>query len=117
MEQDYNVDTTRDSRVILDISYGGLFGGYAFSVDNKVFGNDILLSPSFWFDNLVTLQMEKNNRVINQNNKQLVFIGIGEAENMGECKPHLKHFIRHCKTTTLPLNWKKIWKRTWITWV
>ena len=40
-----------------------------------------MLSPSFWFDNLVTLQMEKDNRAIIKNKKQLVFMGIGEAED------------------------------------
>jgi uncharacterized protein len=62
IEKDYSVDTARASRVILGHSYGGLFAGYAYSVNNKVFGNYILLSPSFWFDNLVALQMEKDNR-------------------------------------------------------
>ena len=81
IEQDYSVDTTRAGRVILGHSYGGLFGGYAYCVDNKVFVNYILLSPSFWFDNLVALQMEKDNRATNKNKKQLVFMGIGEAED------------------------------------
>ena len=81
IEQDYSVDTTRFGRVILGHSYGGLFGGYAYSVNNKVFGNYILLSPSFWFDNQVTLRMEKDNRAAIKNKKQLVFMGIGEAED------------------------------------
>lgn len=80
MEQEYNADTSRDSRVILGHSYGGLFGGYAFCVNNKVFGNYILLSPSFWFDNYISLQMEKDNRMNNKNSKQLVYMGIGENE-------------------------------------
>lgn len=80
MEQDYQADTTRDGRVIIGHSYGGLFGAYALSVNNKVFGNYIILSPSLWFDNYVTLQMEKDNRANNKNSKQLVFMGIGENE-------------------------------------
>lgn len=80
MEQDYQADTTRASRVILGHSYGGLFGAYAFSVNNKVFGNYIMLSPSLWFDNYVPLQMEKDNRANNKINKQLVFMGIGQNE-------------------------------------
>ncbi len=80
MEQDYHADTARDSRVILGHSYGGLFGSYAFSVHNKVFGNYILLSPSLWFDNYVALQMENENREKNKYRKQLVFMGIGELE-------------------------------------
>jgi predicted alpha/beta superfamily hydrolase len=80
MEDDYQADTARDSRAILGHSYGGLFGGYAFCVNNKVFGNYIMLSPSFWFDNYVPLQMEKDHRANNKIQKQLVFMGIGEKE-------------------------------------
>jgi len=80
MEQDYQADTARDSRVIIGHSYGGLFGGYAFCVNNKVFGNYIMLSPSFWFDNYVPLQMENDNRAKNKIRKQLIFMGIGESE-------------------------------------
>lgn len=80
MEQDYQADTARDSRTLLGHSYGGLFGGYAFSVNNAVFGNYIMLSPSFWFDNRVALQMEIDNRVKNKDKKQLVYMGIGENE-------------------------------------
>jgi predicted alpha/beta superfamily hydrolase len=80
MEQDYQADPDRSGRVILGHSYGGLFGEYAFSMHNKVFGNYILLSPSLWFDNYIPLQMEKDNRENIKNEKQLVFMGIGEKE-------------------------------------
>ncbi len=80
MEQDYSAETTRDSRVILGHSYGGLFGAYAFSENNKVFGNYIMLSPSLWFDNEVSLQMEANSRANIKDQKQLVFMGIGGNE-------------------------------------
>ena len=94
IEQDYNADTSRATRVILGHSYGGLFGGYAFSVNNKTFGNYIMLSPSFWFDSLVALQMEKDNRSINKNKKQLVFMGIGEAENAGRMQAPFEAFYQ-----------------------
>ena len=80
IQQDFNADTSRDSRVILGHSYGGLFAGYAFAIHNNVFGNYIMLSPSFWFDNKVALQMEKDNRNAIKGTKQLVFMGIGGAE-------------------------------------
>ncbi|MBK7873610.1 MAG: alpha/beta hydrolase [Saprospiraceae bacterium] len=83
IEENISVDTARSSRVILGHSYGGLFGAYAFSANNKLFGNYILLSPSLWFDNLISLQFEKDNRAENKNRTQLVFMGIGEAENLG----------------------------------
>jgi predicted alpha/beta superfamily hydrolase len=94
IEQDYNADTSRSGRVILGHSYGGLFGGYAFSVNNKVFGNYIMLSPSFWFDNLVALKMESENRETNKSRKQLVFMGIGEAENAGRMQAPFEAFYQ-----------------------
>lgn len=92
IEQEFNADTSRSGRVILGHSYGGLFGGCAFAVNNNVFGNYILLSPSFWFDNLVALKLEKNYRDINKNKKQLVFMGIGEAENLGRMQAPFEAF-------------------------
>lgn len=83
IEHDFSADTTRESRVILGHSYGGLFGAYAFAVNNKVFGNYIMLSPSLWFDNEISMIQEKQNRVENKDIHQLVFMGIGEAENSG----------------------------------
>ncbi len=92
IEMDYNADTSRGSRVILGHSYGGLFGTYAFCINNKVFGNYTLLSPSFWFDKYVMLQMEKENRRNNKNKKQLVFMGIGEKEESDRMLAPFKDF-------------------------
>jgi predicted alpha/beta superfamily hydrolase len=91
MEQDYQAKTARESRVILGHSYGGLFGEYAFCIRNNVFGNYIMLSPSLWFDNYIPLQMEKDSRANNKNEKQLVFLGIGENEEGDRCS-HLRKF-------------------------
>lgn len=92
IEQDFNAETTRESRVILGHSYGGLFGAYAFAVNNKLFGNYIMLSPSLWFDNETTLRMEKQSRVDNKDISQLVFLGIGEAENSGRMQAPFEAF-------------------------
>ena len=83
MEQDFSVDTARTGRVILGHSYGGLFGACVLAVDNKLFGNYIILSPSIWFDNEVSLQLEIANRAANKDRQQLVFMGLGAAENDG----------------------------------
>lgn len=80
IQQQFHADTSRSSRTILGHSYGGLFGAYAFTKHNEVFGNYIMLSPSLWFDSMITLQYEKDNRAANKLNKQLVFMGIGENE-------------------------------------
>lgn len=98
IERDFSADTTRAGRVILGHSYGGLFGGCAFAVNNKVFGNYILLSPSFWFDNLVALKLEKNYRESIKNKKQLVFMGIGEAENSGRMQAPFEAFYQVLQT-------------------
>lgn len=101
MEQDFNADTSRSGRVILGHSYGGLFGGYAFTVNNRLFGNYILLSPSFWFDDLVALQLEASYRAANKGSKQLVFMGIGEAENAGRMQAPFEAFY-HALLTNYP---------------
>ncbi len=94
IEQDYHVDTSRAGRVILGHSYGGLFGAYTFCVNQQLFGHYLMLSPSLWFDNLVTLQLEKDNRDLNRNSHALVFLGIGEAENSGRMQAPFESFYQ-----------------------
>jgi len=94
IEQDFSVDTTRSSRVILGHSYGGLFGACALAVNNQLFGNYILLSPSIWYDNEVSLLLEKENREKNRDNQQLVFLGIGELENSGRMQAPFEAFYQ-----------------------
>lgn len=92
IEAQFGVDTARSSRVILGHSYGGLFGANAFCSDNELFGNYILLSPSLWFDNLISLQLEKDYREQNKDRSQLVFMGIGAAENLGRMQAPFEAF-------------------------
>lgn len=94
IESDFGADTIRESRAILGHSFGGLLGAYAFTNHNKVFGNYILLSPSLWYDNEVTLRFEKQHRDTNKNNQQLVFLGLGEMENGGRM---LAPFMAFCQ--------------------
>jgi predicted alpha/beta superfamily hydrolase len=94
IERDFSVDTTRSSRVILGHSYGGLFGAFALAANNNLFGNYILLSPSIWFDNEVSLLMEKQNRPTNMKKHQLVFLGIGELENAGRMQAPFEAFYQ-----------------------
>lgn len=84
MENDYGADTLRKNRTILGHSFGGLCGAYAFTNYNKVFGNYILLSPSLWYADEIVFKFEQENRNINKNNHQLVFLGMGEMENSGQ---------------------------------
>jgi predicted alpha/beta superfamily hydrolase len=83
IEKDFRADPTRKSRVILGHSYGGLFGACVLAVDNDLFGNYIILSPSIWFDNEVAMELEKQSRINNKDKEMLVFLGIGELENSG----------------------------------
>lgn len=94
MEAQFGVDTARSSRVILGHSYGGLFGANVFCVDNELFGNYILLSPSLWFDDLISLQLEKDYREHNKDRSQLVFMGIGAAENLGRMQAPFEAFYQ-----------------------
>ena len=94
MEEQFGVDTARSSRVILGHSYGGLFGANVFCVDNELFGNYILLSPSLWFDDLISLQLEADYRQHNKDRSQLVFMGIGAAENLGRMQAPFEAFYQ-----------------------
>lgn len=94
IERDFRVEKTRESRAILGHSYGGLFGAYAFAVNNKVFGNYIMLSPSLWFDNEIAMVLEKEHRNINKDIFQSVFLGIGEAENIGQMQAPFEAYYK-----------------------
>jgi predicted alpha/beta superfamily hydrolase len=94
MQHDFPLDTARTKRAILGHSYGGLFGACVMAVDNTLFGNYILLSPSIWFDNEVSLQLELSYRSINRNRPQLVFLGIGAAENSGRMQAPFEAFYQ-----------------------
>ena len=97
MESDYGADTLRKNRIILGHSFGGLAAAYAFTNYNNVFGNYIILSPSIWYDNEIILKLEKQNRALNCNNHQLVFIGLGELENMGRMLAPFEAFFQCLK--------------------
>lgn len=94
IETTYRVDATRRSRVIIGHSYGGLFGTYAFCTNNQVFGNYILLSPSLWFDDMVSARFEKDNRDQIKNHDQLVFMGIGGAEEVDRMLEPFEEFYQ-----------------------
>lgn len=83
MEREYGVDTARESRIILGHSFGGLFAAYAFTNFNNVFGNYLMLSPSLWYDNEILLRYEQDYRTTNNENQQLVYMGLGELEKGG----------------------------------
>jgi predicted alpha/beta superfamily hydrolase len=84
IENEYGADTLRIKGTILGHSFGGLCGAYAFTNYNKVFGNYILLSPSLWYADEIVFKFEQENRNLNKNNHQLVFLGMGEMENTGQ---------------------------------
>ena len=97
MENEYGADTLRKNRVLLGHSFGGLFAAYAFTNYNNVFGNYIILSPSLWYDNLVLFRLEQDNREINKNNHQLVFLGMGQLENDGRMLAPFQAFYQRLK--------------------
>lgn len=98
MESDFAADTTRNSRVILGHSFGGLFAAYAFTNRNEVFGNYIMLSPSLWYDDEILLQYEQDHRAEISNNDQLVFLGIGQLENSGRMQAPFEAFYQRLNT-------------------
>ncbi len=80
IEKDFRADTLRKNRAIIGHSFGGLFGAFAFTRHNEVFGNYLLLSPSLFYDNSVILQYEQQSRDAIKETSQLVFIGAGSTE-------------------------------------
>ena len=81
IQMGYKADTLRTNRIIIGHSFGGLFGAYAFTKHNEVFGNYLLLSPSLFYDNSVILKYEQQERGNNLKSAQLVYIGLGGVEN------------------------------------
>lgn len=81
VQEAYNIDTVRTSRTIIGHSFGGLFGAYAFTKHNEIFGNYLLLSPSLFYDNSVILKYEQEKRDILKSKSQLVYFGAGSTEN------------------------------------
>ena len=54
-----------------------------------------MLSPSLWYANEILFKYEQENRDINKNNHQLVFMGLGELENSGQMlAPFQAFYIR-----------------------
>jgi len=92
IESDFSVDTNRSSRVIIGHSFGGLFAAYAWTKHHSVFGNYLMLSPSLWYDNEIILQYEQENRASINNNNQLIFLGIGQLENVGRMQAPFQAF-------------------------
>jgi len=78
IEQDYRGDTK--NRTFVGNSLGGLFGSYILMTKPDLFKNYILGSPSYWYDNKVIFELErqfaKKKLSVNAN----VFIAIGERE-------------------------------------
>ncbi len=101
VENEVAADTTRNSRVLLGHSFGGLFCAYAFTKDNDVFGNYLMLSPSLWYDNEILFDFEKEVRDVLKDQIQLVFLGIGELENAGRMQAPFKAFY-HALTKYYP---------------
>lgn len=98
MEKEYCADTSRKSRAILGHSFGGLFATYAFAKYNSVFGNYIMLSPSLWYDDEILLRIEQESRPANQNNPQVVFLGLGELENSGRMLAPYTAFLQRLQS-------------------
>jgi predicted alpha/beta superfamily hydrolase len=92
IESEYGVDTSRESRIMLGHSFGGLLAAYAFTNYNDLFGNYLMLSPSIWYDNEVMLRLEQDSRDLNIQHHQLVFLGLGELERGGRMRAPFEAF-------------------------
>ena len=106
IETRYNVRTTKDQRLIIGHSLGGLLGAYLFITRNDLFGNYLILSPSLWWDEQVFFQKEAELRPTIQNNSHNIFLGIGEMEPFG-MNPVLELFASRLKEHYPNVNFVK----------
>jgi predicted alpha/beta superfamily hydrolase len=81
IENDFPVDTSAKSRVILGHSVGGSFASFLFAKHPEVFSNYLCLSPAFWYGDGVVLRCEEEDRAMNSSRKSIVFVGCGEYED------------------------------------
>ncbi|MBN2017170.1 MAG: WG repeat-containing protein [Candidatus Cloacimonetes bacterium] len=78
IEMNYRI--VPDERVLVGYSLGGLFGAYTLFEDPDLFNRYILISPSFWWDDTMIFDNEKD---FSQNNDELqaqVFLSLGAKE-------------------------------------
>lgn len=87
LEKDFHAADSREERVILGHSAGGLFGVYCFTNHPDIFGNYLCLSPSLWIGDQVVLSHEKQNRIANQTRNGRFFLAVGELEESGMRPP------------------------------
>jgi hypothetical protein len=80
IQQEYSVDTTQESRIIIGHSLGGTFTGFMFTKHPEVFSNYLTLSPAFWWGDGTILDYENETRAINSSRKSLVYVSCGEFE-------------------------------------
>ncbi|AZA83108.1 hypothetical protein C1637_19825 [Chryseobacterium lactis] len=83
LEKDFHAADSREDRVILGHSAGGLFGVYCFTNYPDIFGNYLCLSPSLWIGDQIVLSNEKKNRIANQTRNGRFFLAAGEVEEGG----------------------------------
>jgi len=77
---DKNYRIVPDERILVGYSLGGLFGAYALFENPNLFNRFILISPSFWWDDTMIFDIEKD---FSQNNDKLqakVFLSLGTKE-------------------------------------
>jgi predicted alpha/beta superfamily hydrolase len=75
-----NYPIAKKGRTIYGHSFGGLFGAHVLINHPALFDNYVLLSPSLWWDNKVTLKGIHQHRGISLKGKK-VYIGTGELED------------------------------------
>lgn len=91
LEKDFHAAGSREDRVILGHSAGGLFGVHCFTNYPDLFGNYLCLSPSLWIGNQIVLSNEKKNRITNQTRNGRFFLAVGEIEE-GGMRPPIEAF-------------------------
>lgn len=77
---EFRYKASPENRTLYGHSFGGLFGTYALFKGNQAFTRFIIGSPSYWWDEKVSFEFEKEYAKANQNLNAKVFFSIGMLE-------------------------------------
>ena len=80
IEEHHAVGDSRNDRVVLGHSLGGLYAAYAFTKAREHFGAFLMLSPSVWYDGGVIFEYEEEHRAEHIELEADLFVSYGELE-------------------------------------
>jgi predicted alpha/beta superfamily hydrolase len=91
VESEYRADPT--NRALYGHSFGGLFGAYSLLNSDGVFHRFIIASPSLWWHDRVTFDLESTYRATHDDLPARVFFSVGLLEDESRMVSSLRDFV------------------------